>query len=453
MLNGTVLLVLLVLSIVLLVLLIARWKVHAFLALLLMALGLGLAAGMAPLKVLDTILTGFGNSTKAIGIVILLGTIIGTVLDKSGAALTMADAVLKKVGPKRPALAMNIIGAVVSIPVFCDSGFVILSSINKTLARRSGVSMVTMAVALAAGLYATHTLVPPTPGPIAAAANLNADLGLLILFGILVAIPVALVGLLWGLLAKYVAHSTLDDTAENGEEWLNIDRTALPDVKKAFTPIGVPLVLIAVRSLVNFPVILDLLGGKEGIIPQFFNFIGDPVIALLFGLLLCVRLVPTLTEEVTMNWVGQGIKDAAPIIMITAAGGSFGAIIAGTNIGTFLGETLAQYNLGLFLPFILAAALKTAQGSSTVALITASTIVYPLLATLGFDSPTGAVLVTLAVGCGSMVISHANDSYFWVVSQFSGFDLKNAYKAHSMASLVMGFTGLGCVWLLSQLFI
>lgn len=449
MLQGPILLVLLLIAIVVLVLLISRWKLHAFLSLLLVALGLGLASGMAPAMVLETILTGFGNSAKAIGIVILFGTIIGTMLDKSGAALTMADHVLKKVGPRRPALAMNIIGWVVSVPVFCDSGFVILSSLNKTLARRSGVPMATMAVALSAGLYATHTLVPPTPGPIAAAANLHADLGMLILLGILISIPVALVGLLWGLVVGRFVDST-EDTADAGD-WLSLDRSSLPSVERSFAPIIAPILLIGLRSLVNFPIVNSLVGGKEFIISQFFNFIGDPVIALLVGLVLCIRLVPALTEEVKMNWVGQGIRDAAPIIMITAAGGSLGSVIAGTQIGAYLGETLAQQNLGIFLPFVLAAALKTAQGSSTVALITASTIIYPLLATLGLDSSVGAVLATLAVGCGSMVVSHTNDSYFWVVSQFSGLDMAAAYKTQTVATLFMGGAGILCVWGLTRM--
>ena len=448
MLQGPVLLVLLAIAIVALVLLIARWKLHAFLSLLLVAFGLGLASGMAPAKVLDTILTGFGNSARAIGIVILFGTIIGTLLDKSGAALTMADYVLKKVGPRRPALAMNIIGWIVSIPVFCDSGFVILSSLNKTLARRSNLPMAAMAVALSAGLYATHTLVPPTPGPIAAAANLHADLGLVILMGLAVSIPVALAGLCWGLLVGRFIDSSEDGVPAG--DWLNLDTANLPDVRRSFAPIVAPIVLIGLRSVVNFPTVLAAVGGKTSFIAQFFNFIGDPVVALLAGLVLCVRLVPSLTEEIKTGWVGQGIRDAAPIIMITAAGGSLGAIIAGTQIGSYLGETLARQNLGIFLPFVLAAALKTAQGSSTVALITASTILYPLLGTIGFDSPTGAVLVTLAVGCGSMVVSHSNDSYFWVVSQFSGLDVDAAYKTQTVATFFMGVVGILCVWGLTR---
>ena len=177
MVQGPMLLVILLIAIVMIVVLISRFKVHAFLALLAASFFVGFAAGMNPVEVSKVIMKGFGGTAERIGIVIIAGTIIGVFLEKTGAALTLAETVLKWVGPKRPALAMSIIGYITSIPVFCDSGFVILSALNKALSKRSGVSMAVMATALSTGLYATHTLVPPTPGPIAAANNLNADLG------------------------------------------------------------------------------------------------------------------------------------------------------------------------------------------------------------------------------------------------------------------------------------
>jgi len=174
------------------------------------------------------------------------------------------------------------------------------------------------------------------------------------------------------------------------------------------------------------------------------DFIGEPMIALLLGVALCLFLVPKLNEEVLSGWVGQGLRDSATIIMITAAGGSLGALIAATKIGAYLGASLAHFNLGIFLPFIIAAAIKTAQGSSTVSLITTSAIIYLLLPSLGFASPMG-----MALGCGSMVVSHANDSYFWVVAQFSNIPVDTAYKTQTLATLVMGVVGMLTVWVLS----
>lgn len=442
MVQGPMLLVILAVAIVMIVLLISRFKVHAFLALLAASFFVGFAAGMNPIDVTKTIMKGFGGTVERIGIVIIAGTIIGVFLEQTGAALTMAETVLKWVGAKRPALAMSIIGYITSIPVFCDSGFVILSALNKSLSKKSGVSMAVMATALSTGLYATHTLVPPTPGPIAAANNLHADLGMVIFIGLIVAIPVTIAGYLWA--TKFASqYDVIAETSVSYEELLEKFKT-LPSAFSAFTPLVLPIVLIGLSSVANFP-------GKpfgDGTLKLAINFIGEPMNALLLGFFSCFLLVPKLNEEVLSNWVGQGIKDAAAIIFITAAGGSLGALLAASKIADYLGASLAVFNLGIFLPFVIAAALKTAQGSSTVSLITTSAIIYPMLGTLGLASPTGAVLATMAVGCGAMVVSHANDSYFWVVSQFSDLKVNLAYKCQTLGTLVQGLVGIAVVYVL-----
>jgi GntP family gluconate:H+ symporter len=437
------LLVILLIAIVGIVVLISRFKVHAFLALLAAAFFVGLAAGIDPIEVTKAIMKGFGSTAENIGIVIIAGTIIGVFLERTGAALTMAETVLKVVGPKRPALAMSIIGYITSIPVFCDSGFVILSALNKSLSKKSGVSMAVMATALSTGLYATHTLVPPTPGPIAAANNLHADLGMVIVVGLLVAIPVAIAGYLWAV--KFASqYEVIAETSVSYEELLEQFKT-LPSAFSSFLPLLLPIVLIALRSIADFPA----LPFGNGTAKALFDFIGMPMNALLLSLLFCIfMLAPKRDEEILSGWVGQGLKDSAAIIMITAAGGSLGALLAASKIAAYLGSSLAVFNLGIFLPFVIAAALKTAQGSSTVSLITTSAIVYPLLDSLGLASPTGAVLATMAVGCGSMVVSHANDSYFWVMSQFSGLKVDLAYKCQTMGTLVQGLVGIVVVYVL-----
>lgn len=442
MVQGPMLLVILVAAIVMIVVLISRFKVHAFLALLLACFFVGLAAGMNPVDVSKTIMKGFGGTVERIGIVIIAGTIIGVFLEKTGAALTLAETVLRIVGPKRPALAMSIIGYITSIPVFCDSGFVILSSLNKALSKKTGVSMAAMATALATGLYATHTLVPPTPGPIAAANNLHADLGTVIFLGLMVAIPVTIAGYLWA--TKFASHYEVLAEASVSYEDLIKQYQQLPGAFVSFLPLVLPILLIGLKSVAAFP-------GQpfgNGLFKATLDFVGEPMVALLFGMFACIPLVPKLNEEVTSGWIGQGLKDSAAIIMITAAGGSLGALLAASKIADYLGTSLSTLNLGIFLPFLIAAALKTAQGSSTVALITTSAIVYPLLGSLGLDSPTGAVLATMAVGCGAMVVSHANDSYFWVVAQFSNMKVDVAYKCQTLGTLVQGVTGILVVYAL-----
>jgi GntP family gluconate:H+ symporter len=452
MVQGPMLIVILVIGIAFIVLATSKFKLHPFIALLLTAYGIAFAAGMPVLEIGSTIRGGFGGILNYIGIVIILGTIIGTILEKSGAAITMADKVLKIVGEKRPALAMSIIGYIVSIPVFCDSGFVILSSLKKSLAKRTKTSSVTMTVALATGLYATHTFVPPTPGPIAAAGNLGLEnnLGLVILVGVFIALTGMFAGYVWAKIAgkKYTSEED-NEKLEMSYEEIKEKYNELPSAFKAFAPILVPIVLITLGSIAAFPTHPFGTGAAFTV----FAFLGKPINALVIGFLFSLLLLPNYTEETLTGWVGEGLKNAAIIIMVTGAGGALGAVLKATPIGTYLGETLSSYSLGIFLPFIIAAALKTAQGSSTVALVTTSALVAPLLPVLGLDSTMGSVLTVMAIGSGAMTVSHANDSFFWVVTNFSGMDVSTGYKSHTMATLIQGLVTFTVVVILSFIFV
>ncbi|NMA83357.1 MAG: GntP family permease [Epulopiscium sp.] len=446
------LLVILLVGILFIVVATSKFKLHPFISLLVAAYGIAFAAGMKVTEIGDVISQGFGGILTGIGIVIILGTIIGTILEKSGAAVTMADTVLKVVGEKRPGLAMSIIGYIVSIPVFCDSGFVILSSLKKSLAKRSKVSAVMMSVALATGLYATHTLVPPTPGPIAAAGNLGLEnnLGLVILVGLLVAIVPTIAGYIWATIAgkKYQSAEDLE-ILEVEEVEISKKDIVLPSAWKAFAPIFVPILLITLGSVAAFP---TKPFGEGGLFTAF-AFVGKPINALFIGFLFSLLLLPKWNEETLSGWIGQGLKDAAIIIMITGAGGALGKVLSSTPIGDYLGTTLASWNIGILLPFIIAAALKTAQGSSTVALVTTSTLVAPLLPALGLASVFGGVLTVMAIGAGAMTVSHANDSYFWVVAEFSGMDVSTAYKSQTMGTLIQGISTIIVVAILALIFL
>ncbi|QUI25796.1 GntP family permease [Vallitalea pronyensis] len=442
------LIVILVLGIAFIVLATSKFKIHPFIVLLITSYGIALAAGMPLLEIGDTIKTGFGGILRYIGIVIILGTIIGTILEKSGAAIKMADTVLKVVGQKRPGLAMSIIGYIVSIPVFCDSGFVILSSLKRSLAKRTKASSVMMTVALATGLYATHTFVPPTPGPIAAAGNLGLEnkLGLVILIGIAVALVGMFAGYFWAKIAGKKYTSTEDqEPLEMSYDEVKEKYGVLPSAWKAFAPILVPILLITFGTIANMP---SLPLGDGGLYTAV-SFLGKPINALVIGFLFSLLLLPKLNEETLTGWIGDGLKGAAVIIMVTGAGGALGTVLKTTQIGDYLGATLAEYNLGIFLPFIIAAAFKTAQGSSTVALVTTSALVAPLLTSLGLDSTMGSVLTVMAIGAGAMTVSHANDSFFWVVTNFSGMDVSTGYKSHTMATLIQGLVTFAFVVLLS----
>ena len=425
-----------------------KLKLHPFIVLLFASYLAGAMAGLPIEKIAATIATGFGNIMAYIGIVIILGTIIGVVLEKSNAAIKLAELVLKLVGKRFPALAMSIIGYIVSIPVFCDSAFVILSSLKNSIAVKTGKSSVTLSIALATGLYASHTFVPPTPGPIAAAGNLGLEnqLGLVILFGLIVAAFAMFAGYLWAsyIGGKFTTSEIIQDEPKNFELQIK-----LPSATKSLLPILVPIVLIAVRSIATYP--SQPFG--EGFLFKFFSFAGQPVNALLIGFLLTFFLFPKFNKETLTGWIGDGISAAAPILLITGAGGAFGNILKETQIGDLLGNLLAGYQLGIFLPFIIAAAFKTAQGSTTVALVATSAIIAPLLSTIGLDSLNGKVLAVMATGAGAMTISHANDSFFWVVTQFSGIDVKTGYKTHTPATLIQGVASMVLIYFMMLIFV
>ncbi|MBT3383181.1 MAG: GntP family permease [Prolixibacteraceae bacterium] len=442
------LILVLLVSILFIILGTTKLKMHPFIVLLLASYVVGAMAGLPIEKIASIIATGFGNIMAYIGIVIILGTIIGVILEKSNAAIKLAEIVLKIVGKRFPGLAMSIIGYIVSIPVFCDSAFVILSSLRKSLVAKTGKSSVALSIALATGLYATHTFVPPTPGPIAAAGNLGLDdqLGTVILFGLVVAIFAMLTGYFW---ASYVGKKYKTSENNISEPDTSEINVKLPSATKSLLPILVPIVLIAVRSIATYPT--QPFG--EGFLYNFLNFAGQPINALLTGFLLSFLLFPKFNKETLTGWIGDGITAAAPILLITGAGGAFGTILKETQIGDTLGSLLAGYELGIFLPFIIAAAFKTAQGSSTVALVATSALIAPLLSTIGLDSLNGKVLAVMATGAGAMTISHANDSFFWVVTQFSGMDVKTGYKTQTLGTLIQGVSSMVFIYFLTLIFL
>jgi GntP family gluconate:H+ symporter len=441
------LVVILLIAIGFIVLATSKLKLHPFIALLMAAYGIALSVGMGYADIAKTITKGFGGILGYIGIVIVLGTIIGVILEKSGAAVKMADVVLKIVGKKRPVLAMSFIGYIVSIPVFCDSGFVILNALKRSIVIESKASSVAMSVALATGLYATHTLVPPTPGPIAAAGNLGIDnLGLVIFFGLGIAIFTMLAGYFWAVRAGKIytdGEDTLVDLQNDSEVIAKYGK--LPSAFKSFAPIFIPILLMGLASVIKFA-----FSGSDTLLYKIFIFLGNPANALFVGLLFASLLLPKFNEETLSGWVGEGIENAGAILIITGAGGALGAVLKASGIGVYLGDTLQTLNLGIIVPFIIAAALKSAQGSSTTALVVTSTIMLPLLAGLGLDSETGKVLTVMAIGAGAMTVSHANDSFFWVVSRFSKMDVETAYKSFTMATLVQGLTTIVIVTVLAK---
>ena len=438
------LIVLLLLSIVFIVLATAWLKLHPFLALLLAAFGFGIAAGMPLAEVVKSVNDGFGGTIGSIGIVIIAGTIIGVFLEKTGGAFRLANAILGVTGRRNAPLGMTVMGYLISIPVFCDSGFVILSSLNKAIAKRAGISLAATSVALALGLYATHTMVPPTPGPVAAAGILGADLGLVILWGMVIGAIAATGGWLFAILVAARVKIEPYRPDEVPETAIPAIEAHAPSPAKALVPIAVPIVLIVLRSVAELP---SRPLGEGGLLPVL-SFLGQPVVALLIGVALALTLPRRLDREMlsTTGWVGGAVVDAAIIIVITGAGGAFGKVLQNSGVADVIGSTLASANLGIWLPFLVAAGIKTAQGSSTVAIITTAGLTAPLLPALGLDSDTARALATVAIGAGAMVVSHANDSFFWVVTQFSNMTTRDGYRLQTLGTLVQGGIAAVAVW-------
>jgi len=388
-------------------------------------------------EILSLIKNGFGDVMSKLALIIVLGTTIGVLLEKNGSTQVMAASILKLVGQKNSSLALSFTGFIVGLPIFCDSGYIVLNGINKSLIKRTGSAAATMSISLASGLYAVHCLVPPHPGATAAAGTLTVDFGKLILYGILIAIPAMLIGHWWAVYAGKKTKKDIETADEPGEE-----RFAGPKASLAFLPVVIPILLMALRSILVFD------KNKTGVLTDVFNIVGDPAIALAVGVLIAIATGKNSKYSLAFQ-LSAAVEKAGGILVIIGAGGAFGAVLAATHIGDHFSEKLDLKMLGIFFPFLLTSLIKTAQGSSTVAIITASSIVLPLLPVLGLASENGKLLAVLAMGAGSMMISHSNDAYFWVISKFSDIDTRTMLRVHSIASILMGLVTMIVTWLLS----
>jgi GntP family gluconate:H+ symporter len=357
----------------------------------------------------------------------------------------MANKVLKLTGKKQVPLTMSIIGYFVSIPVFADSGFVILLPLTKALSKEAKISLAGSASALALGLSVTHVLVPPTPGPIAAAGILEANLGLVIMLGVITSIPVLVAG--WLFASKIASRVYIDPNPEITQEEISEVLKTAPSAFKSFIPILLPILLIVLKSISDFPT----LPFGEGLAKQVLGFIGEPVIALMIGILIAFTLPRKLERDMlsSTGWVGKALQNAAIIILITGAGGAFGMVLRNSGIAAVMGDSLAGMSIGIFLPFLIAAAIKSAQGSSTVALITTASLLAPMMASLGFETDMAKALVVLSIGAGSLVVSHANDSMFWIFTQMTGMKVKTGFKIHTVGTLVLGVSAVLVIWVIS----
>lgn len=454
--SGIALILIFLVAIIIMIYMIAKWKVHPFLALMSISIALALVAGLPLAKIPTIVGEGFSNTFKSIGIVIIFGAIIGTILEKTGAALKLADMVVKVVGQKRPELAMLIMGWVVGIPVFCDSGFVVLNPIREAIRKKILANPVGMAVALSAGLYASHVFIPPTPGPIAAAGavGLSHNLLLVIGMGFVVSIPVLIASYFF---AKYVGkqvsvmeEAQADQVISQSYEDLIKQYGKLPSGFLSFAPIFMPIILMAIGSIAK-------IAGVSGDFGVFLQFVGNPIIALAIGVIFAIFLLVSSGKMAEFDSLtNDTLKLVGPILFITAAGGVLGNVITQAGFVDYIKQNAHIISTaGIFFPFLISAILKTAQGSSTVAIITTASIMGmfnapdSLMNALGLTSEMAAALTVMAISAGSMCVSHANDSYYWVVTNFTKLTPQQGYRTQTTLTFIMGVVGMLTVYLLS----
>ena len=429
--SGVQMILALLIGVGLLIYLILKTKIHAFPALIISASVIGIIGGLGPAQTIEAISSGFGGTLGSIGIVIGLGVMMGKLLEISGGAEQMAASFLKTVGKGREEWALGLTGAAVSIPVFCDSGFVILIGLAKSLSKKTGRSIVVLGISLAAGLVATHHTVPPTPGPLAVAGIYGADIGQMILVGLFLACFILVGTILYAKTLAKKIEIDVDDLIDQAAQ--KFDEEQLPAAGLSFSPIAVPIFLILLNTLFSAFKI-------ENSLVSVVTFLGDPAIAVMIGLLIAIYgLVSKLeTAEITEQ-LEKSLASAAVIIFVTGAGGALGSVLRASGIGDFVAEQVAEFSIPMLLiPFVIATLVRLVQGSGTVAMITAASITAPIVA----NSSLNPVIAAQATTVGAMIFSYFNDSFFWVVTKFLGLDVKQGIRAWSMTTTVAWLSGL-----------
>ena len=422
---------------------ISKWKVHPFVALILTALALGISLGMGGEKTVEVLLKGFSETMRWIAIVIILGAFIGEILEETGGAFRISNSVIKRVGEKQLPWAMGFTGYLVSIPVFVDVAYILLQPVVESLAVKSKKPVLYVGLALTAGLTVSHTLIPPTPGPMAMASLLGANMGRMLMINLFVALFAMIGGVLW---VRYAVKNAWIDYDKNLSEAAEQETKALPEKDIStkshllfdILPILVPIVLISLGSI-------GLLeAGSVG--AKILKFISIPLVAVLIGAFIAIFQLKTTDKRSTINrLVEQAITKSALVIMITAAGGSLGFVIRETGIQNEIVQFFANfYFLGIMLPFLVASMLTISTGSITVSLVATASMLGPIVNTL----PISPEMVAALIGCGSFCVFHANSSFFWLLNRLHEVPTNMLYKTYTLQSLIMGLSGLIGVFIL-----
>ena len=431
-------------GIALLLFMVVSLRVPAFLALLITSLMVGLSSGLEPQQVIDSIKNGMGGTLGFVAIVVGLGAILGQILESSGGIQRIADSLINSFGPGKIQWSLGITGFIVAIPVFFDVAFIILAPLLYGLANRSGRSLLYYAIPLLAGLAITHSFIPPTPGPIAVAELVRADLGWVILFGAMAGVPAMIIaGPVFG---QYIANRIFVPVPEAHRDQAAASNVSAPSFAWMASIILLPLLLIMLATTAPF-----VLYPKSTLLTAV-RFLGHPFVALTIATILALiigRKKCDLSRKALLNIANKGLEPAGVVILITGAGGAFKQVLIDSGVGQMLASVFIEAQFSVFiLGFLIAAITRIAQGSATVAMITGAGLMAPILQ-LTPMSPASLGLLVIAISSGATILSHVNDSGFWLVSRYLGMSEKDTLKTWTVMTTIISLTGLASCLVIS----
>ncbi|MGF1859590.1 GntP family permease [Photobacterium profundum] len=439
-----------ILGITVMMLMIIKTRIPVALAMVISCLIMGLFAGIAPTDLVNAIKSGFGGVLGGIGLIIAFGVIMGACFEKSGAAVRMAKTFVKLCGKGREDLALGFTGVLVAIPVFCDSAYVLLHSLVRAISRNTGKSSVGLGVTLALGLLITHALVPPTPGPVAVAGILGVDLGIYMLWGLVVSIPMMLLSLIYirKVGKEYYRVPNGESWITNQADWANLENVQevkdeeLPSNFLSFGPILIPIILILANTLIS---------DGDSVFHTVLELIGNPVVAVGLGVLMALYGLTTQIDRKEMiGSMDDALSTTGLILVVTGCGGAMGAVLKASGAGPQVAEAIASSGIPpLLVPLAIASMLRMIQGSATASMMVAATMTLPLVEALGLDP----VFVALACAVGPVGFSHVNDSYFHIISRTLGItELSDQLKIWSLTSTIAWAIGASLIMILNLVF-
>jgi Gnt-I system low-affinity gluconate transporter len=441
--------IIVVLAVALLLFMVLKLKISAFIALLITAIFVGIAAGMPLSSITKSIQEGMAGTLGFVATVVGLGAIFGQILESSGGAESLAHYLIKKFGKDRAPWALTLTGFIVAIPVFFDVGFIILVPIVYSLSRDTGKSLLYYAIPLLAGLAVAHSFVPPTPGPVAVANIVDAPLGWIILFGILLGLPtVAISGPVFG---KFIAKKIyLEVPPEMSVTSADTDSGDFPSFRLIVWIVAIPLLLILLNTFTGVAVSSGMI--EKSVLTDALEFVGHPFSALIIATLAAMYFLGIrrgMDKKTILDLSNKALGPAGIIILVTGAGGVLKQVLVDSGIGQMMAESMAGSPLPpLVLAWVLAAVVRVTQGSATVAMITAAGIVAPVIEQFGLSDPQRALIV-IAISSGATMLSHVNDSGFWLVGKYLGMNEKQTLQSWTIMESVIALCGLAFVMITS----